>query len=147
RPQRNHRQHGLAWAGRDRARPRLGGGEPREAHAALSGAAAGAAGRYRARGRAARLATFGLDHRPDAQHQRRLQHGVTMLHAELIAPIHLLLERHAAARGAKIAYRDAHGAVSYAALRERTGNLAGHLAALGVGEKETVAILLPNGVT
>ncbi len=69
-----------------------------------------------------------------------------MLHTELIAPIHVLLERHAAARGTKIAYRDAHGAVSYAALRERTGNLAGHLADLGVGEKETVAILLPNGV-
>src|SRR5688572_9122073 len=70
-----------------------------------------------------------------------------MLHADLIAPIHVLLERHAAARGAKIAYRDAHGAVSYAALRERTGNLAGHLADLGVGAKETVAILLPSGVT
>src|SRR2546421_407944 len=70
-----------------------------------------------------------------------------MLHAELIAPIHKLLERHAAARGNKIAYRDAHGAVSYAALCERTRNLAGHLADHGVGEKETVAILLPNGVT
>ena len=69
-----------------------------------------------------------------------------MLHVDLIAPIHTLLERHAAARGTKIAYRDAHGAVSYAALRERTANLAGHLADLAVGEKETVAILLPNGV-
>src|SRR4029077_4613030 len=69
-----------------------------------------------------------------------------MLHADLIAPIHKLLERHAAARGTKIAYRDAHGAVSYAALRERTGNLAGHLADLGIEAKDTVAILLPNGV-
>jgi long-chain acyl-CoA synthetase len=69
-----------------------------------------------------------------------------MLHADLIAPIHVLLARHAAARGAKIAYRDAHGAVSYAALRERTGNLAGHLADLGIGPNETVAMLLPNGV-
>jgi acyl-CoA synthetase (AMP-forming)/AMP-acid ligase II len=69
-----------------------------------------------------------------------------MLHADLIAPIHTLLERHAAARGAKIAYRDAHGAVSYAALRERTANLAGHLADLGIAANETVAMLLPNGV-
>src|SRR5215213_7480669 len=70
-----------------------------------------------------------------------------MLHAELIAPIHTLLERHAAARGDKIAYRDAHGAVSYGALRERTGNLAGHLADLGIAANDTVAMLLPNGVT
>jgi acyl-CoA synthetase (AMP-forming)/AMP-acid ligase II len=69
-----------------------------------------------------------------------------MLHADLIAPIHTLLERHAAARGDKIAYRDAHGAVSYAALRERTGNLAGHLANLGIAASDTVAMLLPNGV-
>ena len=69
-----------------------------------------------------------------------------MLHAELIAPIHMLLERHAQARGGKVAFRDAHGAVTYAALRERTGNLAGHLADLGIASGETVAILLPNGV-
>src|SRR5215213_11478812 len=69
-----------------------------------------------------------------------------MLHAELIAPIHTLLERHAATGGKKIAYRDAHGAVSYAALRERTGNLAGHLADLGIAANDTVAMLLPNGV-
>jgi len=69
-----------------------------------------------------------------------------MLHAELIAPMHKLLERHAAARGTKIAYRDAQGAVSYAALFERTGHLAGHLADLGIEAKDTVAILLPNGV-
>lgn len=69
-----------------------------------------------------------------------------MLHTELIAPIHTLLERHAAARGAKIAFRDARGAVTYAELRRRTGNLAGHLADLGIAPGETVAILLPNGV-
>jgi len=69
-----------------------------------------------------------------------------MLHADLIAPIHMLLERHAAARGTKVAYRDAHGAVSYAALGERTGNLAGHFADLGIEAKDTVAIMLPNGV-
>ena len=51
-----------------------------------------------------------------------------MLHTDLIAPIPDLLRRHAAARGDKIAYRDAQTAVTYAALLERTGNLAGHLA-------------------
>ena len=69
-----------------------------------------------------------------------------MLHTDLIAPIHVLLARHAAARGAKVAYRDARRAVSYAELNRRTTNLAGHLADLGVSAKDTVAILLPNGV-
>ena len=49
-----------------------------------------------------------------------------MLHTDLIAPIPELLRRHARARGAKIAYRDAHAAVTYAELLERTGKLAGH---------------------
>src|SRR5437763_4195195 len=69
-----------------------------------------------------------------------------MLHTDLIAPIHVLLARHAAARSDKIAYRDAQRAVSYADLDRRTANLAGHLADLGVAAGETVAILLPNGV-
>jgi len=69
-----------------------------------------------------------------------------MLHIDLIAPIHVLLARHARARGEKIAYRDAHRAVSYAELDRRTANLGGHLADLGVAKKDTVAILLPNGV-
>ena len=60
-----------------------------------------------------------LDHRPGAQHQRRLQHGLTeelMLHTDLIAPIPELLRRHAAARGDKFAFRDAQSSVTYAAL-------------------------------
>ena len=69
-----------------------------------------------------------------------------MLHADLIAPIPELLERHAAARGGKIAYRDAQASVTYAELLERTGNLAGHLADLGIAPGDTVAILLPNSV-
>ena len=69
-----------------------------------------------------------------------------MLHADLIAPIHVLLARHAAARGAKVAYRDAHRSVTYAALNERTARLAGHLADLGIGPGDTVAMLLPNSV-
>src|SRR5260370_2416248 len=69
-----------------------------------------------------------------------------MLHADLIAPIPELLRRHAAARGSKVAYRDAHGSVTYADLLERTGRLAGHLADMGMAPGETVAMLLPNGV-
>jgi acyl-CoA synthetase (AMP-forming)/AMP-acid ligase II len=69
-----------------------------------------------------------------------------MLHADLIAPIPELLRRHAAARGGKVAYRDAHGSVTYADLLERTGRLAGHLADTGITPGETVALLLPSGV-
>jgi long-chain acyl-CoA synthetase len=69
-----------------------------------------------------------------------------MLHADLIAPIPELLRRHAAARGDKIAYRDAQTAVSYAGLYDRTGNLAGHLADIGIAPGDTVAIMLPNSV-
>src|SRR5271154_5622935 len=69
-----------------------------------------------------------------------------MLHTDLIAPIPELLRRHAAARGDKIAYRDAHTSVTYAALFERTGKLAGHLADHGIAPGDTVAIFLPNSV-
>ncbi len=69
-----------------------------------------------------------------------------MLHTDLIAPIPDLLRRHAAARGDKIAYRDAQTAVTYAALLERTGKLAGHLADHGIAPGDTVAIMLPNSV-
>jgi long-chain acyl-CoA synthetase len=69
-----------------------------------------------------------------------------MLHTDLIAPIPELLRRHAAARGSKIAYRDAYGSVTYAALLERTGRLAAHLADTGLAPGDTVAIMLPNSV-
>jgi long-chain acyl-CoA synthetase len=69
-----------------------------------------------------------------------------MLHTNLIAPIPELLQRQAGLRGSKVAYRDAHGSVIYTALLERTGNLAGHLADIGISPGETVAILLPNSV-
>jgi long-chain acyl-CoA synthetase len=69
-----------------------------------------------------------------------------MLHTELIAPIPELLRRHAASRGSKLAYRDAHSSVSYAELVERTGKLAGHLADNRVAVNDTVAIMLPNSV-
>ena len=69
-----------------------------------------------------------------------------MLRTDLIAPIAELLRRHAAARGEKCAYRDAQAAVTYAALLERTGSLAGHLADHGIAPGDTVAIFLPNSV-
>jgi non-ribosomal peptide synthetase component E (peptide arylation enzyme) len=43
-----------------------------------------------------------------------------------------LLRRHAAARGSKVAYRDAQASVTYAELLERTARLAGHFADLGI---------------
>jgi acyl-CoA synthetase (AMP-forming)/AMP-acid ligase II len=69
-----------------------------------------------------------------------------MIQTDLIAPIAELLRRHAAARGNKVAYRDANTSVTYAALLERTGKLAGHLAGLGVAPGDTVALMLPNSV-
>ena len=58
-----------------------------------------------------------------------------MLRTDLIAPIPELLRRHAAARAAKIAYRDAQTSVTYADLFERTGRLAGHLADAGIAAR------------
>jgi long-chain acyl-CoA synthetase len=69
-----------------------------------------------------------------------------VLRTDLIAPIPELLRRHAAARGDKCAYRDAHRSVTYAALYERTAKLAGHLADNGIAVGDTVAIFLPNSV-
>ena len=69
-----------------------------------------------------------------------------MLRTDLIAPIADLLKRHAAARGQKCAYRDAHTSVTYAALLDRTTKLAGHFADNGIATGDTVAILLPNSV-
>lgn len=69
-----------------------------------------------------------------------------MLKADFIAPVPELLRRHAAERGDKVAFRDRERGVTYAELERRTANLAGHLAGLGVGVGERVAIFLPNGV-
>jgi long-chain acyl-CoA synthetase len=69
-----------------------------------------------------------------------------VLRSDLIAPIPELLRRHAAAHGGKRAYRDAQTSVSYGALLDRTGRLAGHLADNGIAANDTVAILLPNSV-
>ena len=69
-----------------------------------------------------------------------------MLHTDLIATIPELLRRHATQRGAKVAYQDATTSVTYAELERRTGNLAGHLADLGIAPGQSVAMLLPNSV-
>jgi acyl-CoA synthetase (AMP-forming)/AMP-acid ligase II len=69
------------------------------------------------------------------------------LRTDLIAAVPELLRRHTATRGGKLAYRDAHGALTYAELEARTARLAGHLADLGIGPGDTVAMLLPNSVT
>ncbi len=69
-----------------------------------------------------------------------------MLRTDLIASIPELLRWHAAALGGKCAFRDAQTSVSYAALLERTGKLAGHLTDNGIAANDTVAILLPNSV-
>lgn len=69
-----------------------------------------------------------------------------MIHTELIAPLGELLRRHAAERPGKVAFEDAERAVTYAQLERETGNLAGHLQALGYGTGARLAILLPNSV-
>jgi long-chain acyl-CoA synthetase len=69
-----------------------------------------------------------------------------MLRTDLIAPIAVLMQRQADARGAKSAYQDAMRSVTYADLLRRTGNLAGHLVDLKIAGSESIAILLPNSV-
>lgn len=69
-----------------------------------------------------------------------------MLRTDVIASVPELLRRNADQRGSKLAYQDATRQVTYGALAERTGNLAGQLAGLGVSIGDTVAIFLPNGV-
>ena len=69
-----------------------------------------------------------------------------MLQSDLIAPIPVLIQRHAGERGSKIAFEDAAGAVTYGELATRTANLAGHFSDLGIRAGDRVAIFLPNCV-
>ncbi|WP_229868618.1 beta-ketoacyl synthase N-terminal-like domain-containing protein, partial [Streptomyces chryseus] len=69
-----------------------------------------------------------------------------MLRTELIRPLPELLTAHANRFGNKIAYRDARRAVSYAQLADRTGRIAGHLAALRLQPGDRAAFLLGNCV-
>ncbi|MFD7490963.1 SDR family NAD(P)-dependent oxidoreductase [Streptomyces sp. NPDC059832] len=69
-----------------------------------------------------------------------------MLRAELIRPFPEILQGHAERSGGKTAFRDARRAVTYAGLEQRTGRIAGHLAALGLEPGDRVVILLGNRV-
>ena len=69
-----------------------------------------------------------------------------MIHTDLIAPIAALMDRHAAERPEQVAFEDRSRRVTYAALRERTAALAGHLQSVGIEPGARVAILLPNSV-
>ncbi|MFC3352215.1 type I polyketide synthase [Streptomyces echinoruber] len=68
------------------------------------------------------------------------------LRTELIRPLHELLDRHARRLPGKVAFRDAHRAVTYGELAQRTRRLAGHLADLGVGRGDRVLLRLGNRV-
>lgn len=69
-----------------------------------------------------------------------------MIRTELIAPVSVLLKRHAAQTPAKLAYKDARTSVSYAELERSTAYLAGHLQDAGIAPGDSVAIFLPNSV-
>ena len=69
-----------------------------------------------------------------------------MLRSDLIEPLASHLERHAAAGGDRLAFRDAHSAVTYADLARRTANCASRLAEAGIAPGDTIAIYLPNSV-
>ncbi|MDB5519072.1 MAG: long-chain fatty acid--CoA ligase, partial [Tardiphaga sp.] len=69
-----------------------------------------------------------------------------MMHADLIAPIAKLLDRHAKERPEQIAYWDSSRAIDYAQLASNTAAIAANLAKAGLGEGARIAIYLPNGV-
>lgn len=69
-----------------------------------------------------------------------------MMHADLIAPIAKLLDRHVKERPEQIAYWDSSRAIDYAQLAANTAAIAANLAKAGLGEGARIAIYLPNGV-
>jgi acyl-CoA synthetase (AMP-forming)/AMP-acid ligase II len=69
-----------------------------------------------------------------------------MIRTDLIAPLGVLLRRHASERGDKIAFEDAHASVTYAELDARTARVAGYLQAGTSAAGQRIAILLPNSV-
>jgi acyl-coenzyme A synthetase/AMP-(fatty) acid ligase len=69
-----------------------------------------------------------------------------MLHADLIAPIPTLLDRHSKERPQQVAYWDGSRSITYAQLASTTASIAANLAKAGVREGDKVAIYLPNGV-
>ncbi|BAT61497.1 long-chain-fatty-acid--CoA ligase [Variibacter gotjawalensis] len=69
-----------------------------------------------------------------------------MLQTDFIASVPTLLKRQAKLRGDKVAYTDAGGAITYAALDQTTARLAGHLQAQGAAVGSAVAVFLPNSI-
>ncbi|QDY80408.1 tacrolimus type I polyketide synthase FkbB [Streptomyces qinzhouensis] len=69
-----------------------------------------------------------------------------MPRAESLRPLHELLRGNAERHGDRMAYADSRRAVTYAQLQLRTGRIAGHLAAAGVGRGDRVALLLGNRI-
>ncbi|WP_299738657.1 AMP-binding protein, partial [Pseudonocardia sp. 73-21] len=69
------------------------------------------------------------------------------MRSDLIQPLHVLVARHATDRGDDVAYSDINIKVTWAQLWERSGRLAGHMAALGVQRGDRVVIGLPEQVT
>src|SRR3954447_14912854 len=69
-----------------------------------------------------------------------------MLHADLIAPISKLLDRHTKERPGQVAYSDSLRSITYAQLAQNTAAIAANLAKAGVREGDRIAIYLPNGV-
>ena len=69
-----------------------------------------------------------------------------MLHADLIAPIPTLLDRHSKERPEQVAYWDGSRSITYGQLASTTASIAANLTKAGVREGDKVAIYLPNGV-
>ncbi|WP_307661120.1 SDR family NAD(P)-dependent oxidoreductase [Streptomyces sp. V1I1] len=68
------------------------------------------------------------------------------MRSDLVRPLPELLRIHAEQLGEKVAFSDARRSVSYAALEQRTGRLAGHFRGLGLGRSDRAAIYLENCV-
>ncbi|MEW2134234.1 type I polyketide synthase [Streptomyces sp. NPDC005435] len=64
----------------------------------------------------------------------------------VVRPLPELLREHAGRLGDKVAFQDRRTRLTYRDLERRTGRLAGHLAGLGLGRGERVALLLGNRV-
>ncbi|WP_285415045.1 AMP-binding protein [Variovorax sp. efr-133-TYG-130] len=70
-----------------------------------------------------------------------------MIQTELIAPLGVLVRRHAEQRGAKLAFEDWTGAkLTYGQLDSQSAAIAGHLQDRGIEAGDAVAIMLPNCV-
>ncbi len=69
-----------------------------------------------------------------------------MLRTELVRPLLELLGKHAAERGERTAFADAHRSVTWRELERMTERIAGHLVAGELGRGERVAICLGNRV-